>query len=310
MEYRQLGKSDLRISVVGLGCNNFGMRIDEEASRPVIDAALEAGINFFDTADMYGNGKSEEFIGRILGPRRNSVLIATKFGAMGRMQQKPWGGRAAVLQYAEDSLRRLRTDRIDLYQMHFPDPSTPIEETLDALAELVRQGKVRAIGCSNFSGAQIAAADAAAAARKIPRFESAQNEWSLLNRDVEADVIPACERYGLGQLPYFPLASGMLSGKHRRGQPVGKDTRLSHEYFKHFASDQNFARVEALVRVAEAHRHSLLELAMSWMASQPCVASVIAGATRPEQVKANAAAAGWKLSRAELAEVDRALAAA
>jgi aryl-alcohol dehydrogenase-like predicted oxidoreductase len=310
MEYRELGRSGLRVSVVGLGCNNFGMRIDEEASRHVIEGALAAGVNFFDTADMYGGGKSEEFLGRILGARRRSVLIGTKFGALGMMQKKPWGGKAAVMRCIDDSLRRLGTDYIDLYQMHYPDPATPIEETLDALAELVRQGKVRAIGCSNFSGAQIEAAEAAARARGTPRFESAQNEWSLLNRAVEAEVIPACERLGLGQLPYFPLASGMLTGKHRRGQPIGADSRLSHEYFKQFASEQNFARVEGLARVAQAHKRSLLELAMSWLASQPCVASVIAGSTRPEQVKANVAAVGWKLSQAERAEIDGALASA
>jgi aryl-alcohol dehydrogenase-like predicted oxidoreductase len=313
MEHRRLGTSDLEVSLVGLGCNNFGMKIDLESSRKVIDAALDAGIDFFDTADLYGSGKSEEFIGEVLGQRRSRVRIGTKFGAM-RMTagQKGWGTRAYVLECAEASLARLRTDYIDLYQMHYPDPGTPIEETLGALDDLVRQGKVRQIGHSNFTGEMIAAADAAAARSGRARFVSAQNEWSLLRREVEADVIPACEKNRLGMLPYFPLASGMLTGKYRRGEKFAPGTRLATmgDYFAKIASDENFAKVEALGGVARAHGHSLLELAMGWLAAQPSVASVIAGATTPEQVRANAASMTWKLKPAELAEIDRALASA
>jgi aryl-alcohol dehydrogenase-like predicted oxidoreductase len=311
MEHRRLGGSDLEVSVVGLGCNNFGMKIDLAASRAVIDAALDAGIDFFDTADSYGGGKSEEFIGEVLGARRGRVRIGTKFGSIRRAQGKGgFGSRAYVMECVEASLRRLRTDTIDLYQMHYPDPGTPIEETLDALDQLVRQGKVRQIGCSNFTGEMISAADAAARAGQRARFVSAQNEWSLLQRDAERDVIPACEKHQLGQLPYFPLASGLLTGKYRRGEKFAAGTRLATmDYFKGIATDENFAKVDALERVARAHGRSLLELAMSWLAAQPSVASVIAGATTPEQVHANAAAASWKLKPAELAEIDRALAA-
>jgi aryl-alcohol dehydrogenase-like predicted oxidoreductase len=313
MEHRRLGGSDLEVSVVGLGCNNFGMKIDLAASRKVIDAALDAGIDFFDTADMYGGGKSEEFIGEVLGPRRSRVCIGTKFGA-GRKARGPgqFGTRAYVLECAEASLRRLRTDHVDLYQMHYPDPGTPIEETLGALDDLVRQGKVRQIGCSNFTGAMIAEADAVSTRKRLPRFVSAQNEWSLLRREAESDVIPACEKHRLGQLPYFPLASGLLTGKYRRGEKFAAGTRFATlgDYFASIATDANFARVEALERVARAHGHSLLELAMSWLAAQPAVASVIAGATTPEQVHANAASLTWKMKPADLAEIERALAVA
>jgi len=310
MEHRRLGGSDLEVSVVGLGCNNFGMKIDLAASQAVIDAALEAGIDFFDTADLYGGGKSEEFIGEALGKRRGRVRIGTKFGGMRKAAGKgEFGTRAYVMECVEASLKRLRTDYIDLYQMHYPDPGTPIEETLGALDELVRQGKVRQIGHSNFSGAMIAAADVASSTRRLARFVSAQNEWSLLQRKAETDAIPACEKHRLGQLPYFPLASGMLTGKYRRGEKFAPGTRFAAlgDYFSSIASDANFAKVEALERVASKHGHTLLELAMSWLAAQPCVASVIAGATSPEQVRANAASVSWKLKPAELAEIDHAL---
>jgi aryl-alcohol dehydrogenase-like predicted oxidoreductase len=262
---------------------------------------------------MYGGGKSEEFIGEVLGPRRSRVRIGTKFGAMRKAAGKGgFGTRAYVLECADASLKRLRTDYIDLYQMHYPDPGTPVEETLGALDELVRQGKVRQIGCSNFSGAQIAEADAVASRKQVARFVSAQNEWSLLERKVEQDVIPACEKHRLGQLPYFPLASGMLTGKYRRGEKYAAGTRLATmgDYFASIATDANFAKVEALERVAKAHGYTLLELAMSWLAAQPSVASVIAGATTPEQVRANAASIRWKMKPADLAEIDRALGAA
>ena len=313
MEHRRLGGSDLEVSLVGLGCNNFGMKIDLEASRKVIDAALDAGIDFFDTADMYGNGKSEEFIGEVLGPRRSRVRIGTKFGGVAMVSgKKGWGQRAYIHECADASLKRLRTDHIDLFQMHYPDPGTPIEETLGALDELVRQGKVRQIGCSNYTGAMIADADATSARKKLARFVSAQNEWSLLVRDAEKDVIPACEKQRLGQLPYFPLASGMLTGKYRRGEKYAAGSRFATmgDYFAKVASDANFAKVEALEKVAKAHGHSLLELAMGWLAAQPSVASVIAGATTPEQVRANAASMTWKMKPGDLAEIDRALASA
>jgi len=296
METRTLGHSKLSASKVGLGCNNFGMKLDAEQTRHVIDAALDAGVTFLDTADLYGGTKSEEFIGAALAGRRERAVIATKFGglAMSRKTGERWGSRDYVRKAAEASLARLRTDVIDLYQMHFPDPKTPLEETLGALADLVREGKVRAIGCSNFTGAMIDS-----------RFATAQNEWSLLVRKAEADVIPACERHGVSQLPYFPLASGMLTGKYRRGELLPAGSRLaSSSYFDAVRSDANFDKVEKLTAFAAQRGRSLLELAFSWLASQPCVGSVIAGATSPEQVRANAAAASWQLTPAELAEVD------
>jgi aryl-alcohol dehydrogenase-like predicted oxidoreductase len=262
---------------------------------------------------MYGNGKSEEFIGEVLAGRRNRVKIGTKFGGMRMVAGKgQFGTRAYVIECAEASLKRLRTDHIDLFQMHYPDPGTPIEETLAALDELVRQGKVRQIGNSNFTGAMIADAAAAAARKGTTRFVSAQNEWSLLNRAVERDVIPACEKHRLGQLPYFPLASGMLTGKYRRGEQFAAGSRFATmgDYFSKVASAANFSKVEALEHVARAHGHTLLELAMGWLASQPSVASVIAGATTPEQVRANAASLRWRMTPADLAEIEKALAAA
>ena len=307
METRPLGSSGLQASLAGLGCNNFGMKIDLEASRAVIDTALDAGITCFDTADMYGKGQSEEFLGQVLGPRRKDIILATKFGggAMMAKSGERWGSREYILRCIEDSLRRLKTDWIDLYQMHYPDPNTPIEETLETLNELVQQGKVRAIGHSNFSAEQINEAVSQANARDSVHFVTAQNEWSLLNRAVEADAIPACDQHGLGQLPYFPLASGMLTGKYRRGEDFAPGTRLAVLPFsQRMASDENFAKIETLQDFAEQRGHTLLELAMSWLAAQPCVASVIAGATTPEQVRANVAAPNWQLSAEELTQVD------
>jgi aryl-alcohol dehydrogenase-like predicted oxidoreductase len=284
------------------------MKIDLAASRAVINAALDAGITFFDTADMYGNTKSEDFIGQTLGSRRKDVVLATKFGGIAWMQKSKdsWADRAYIVKCLEGSLKRLQTDYVDLYQYHFPDPKTPLEETLAALDELMRQGKVRAVGCSNLSGAQIAEAAAKSQERNTVNFVTAQNEWSLLKRDAERDVIPACDKYGLGQLPYFPLASGMLTGKYRRGEEFAAGTRLATiSHFKGLASDENFTKIEALQAFAGKRGHTILELAMSWLASHPCVSSVIAGATTPEQVRANAAAANWQLSAEELAEVNK-----
>jgi aryl-alcohol dehydrogenase-like predicted oxidoreductase len=307
METRRIGS--LQVSVVGLGCNNFGGRLDADAAAKVIDAALAAGVNFLDTADIYGGTKSEEFIGRALGPRRDQVVLATKFGM--KVDEHRHGAKAAyVKQAAEDSLRRLRTDRIDLYQLHAPDKETPIEETLGALNELVQAGKVREIGCSNFSVEQIRAAEAA-----LPpggkRFESVQNEYSMLVRKPEEDgVLAECERRGLAFLPYFPLASGLLTGKYRQGQPPPEGTRLAGNTSGKFLNEQNLSTVEALIRFAEGRGHTILELAFSWLLARPAVASVIAGATKPEQVRANVGTAGWKLSAEELAEVGRILAGA
>ena len=303
MELRKIGS--LEVSVVGLGCNNFGWRIGPEESATTVDAAIAADINFFDTADVYGEGRSEEFLGRALGARRRKVIVATKFGI--KMGEGKEGARPAyVKQAAEDSLRRLGTDYIDLCQIHRPDPQTPIAETLGALDELVRAGKVRAIGCSNFSAEQLR--DATAAARPAAaRFISVQNEYSLLKRDAEAAVLPECARLGIAFIPYFPLANGLLTGKYRAGEPAPEGSRAQAGFGPKVFTEQNLALAERLAKFAEAHGRTLLELAMSWLACQPAVASVIAGAKSAAQVKANAAAATWRLSGAELAELDRIL---
>ncbi|MGC9947699.1 MAG: aldo/keto reductase [Bryobacteraceae bacterium] len=300
METRQIGS--LEVSVVGLGCNNFGWRIDAAASAATVNAALEAGIDFFDTADIYGAGAREEFLGRALGPRRNEVLIATKFGM--KMDEQRRGARPEYVRRAvEDSLRRLGTDRIDLYQLHQPDPEVPIAETLGALDNLVSAGKVREIGCSNFSREQLGAADAAVRAGAA-RFVSVQNQYSMVHREPEAEVIPECVRSGIAFLPYFPLANGLLTGKYRRGQPHPEGSRAHDGWGPKVFPDENLARVESLAGFAAAHGHTMLELAVSWLAAQPAVASVIAGAKTPEQVRANASAAGWRLAPAELAAID------
>ena len=290
---RKIGS--LEVSLTGLGCNNFGWRINEAHSRRVVDAALDSGINFFDTADLYDTGNSEEYLGRALAGRRLEVVIATKFGM--KLDETRHGARPEyVRRAAEDSLRRLGTDYIDLYQIHQPDPNTPIADTLGALDELVNAGKVREIGCSNFSAAQIREAGG--------RFVSVQNQYSLFHREPEAEVLPECSRLGLAFLPYFPLASGLLTGKYRKGQPLPKGSRGDAGWGPKVFTDENLDKVERLIQFAEGRGHSLLELAFSWLAAQPAVASVIAGATSPEQVKANATAALWKLSPEELREID------
>ncbi len=307
MEMRSIGNTDLKASIIGLGCNNFGMTIDLEATRAVLNTAFEVGINFFDTADMYGGTKSETFIGEILGPRRKEIVLATKFGGMAKNSKtgERWGAKEYITKCIDASLKRLQTDYIDLYQMHYPDPNTPVEETLGVLNDLVKQGKVRAIGHSNFTGAQIDESAAQAKAKSTAAFVTAQNEWSLLNRAAEQDVIPACDRQQVGQLPYFPIANGLLSGKYRRGEALPPGSRLDKlDFFKSWANDDNFNKIEKLEAFAKSRSRSLLELAMSWLASQPCVTSVIAGATKSEQVRSNAAAASWRLSAAELAEVN------
>jgi aryl-alcohol dehydrogenase-like predicted oxidoreductase len=303
MEMRRIGS--LEVSAVGLGCNNFGGRLDADATARVVHAALDAGVNFLDTADIYGGTHSEEYIGRALQGRRDRVVLATKFG-MKVDDARPGGAKPDYLRRAaEDSLRRLKADTIDLYQIHRPDPETPIGETLQALNDLVREGKVREIGCSNFSAEQLREAEAA-----VPpggtRFVSVQNEYSLLHRDPERDALPECERLGLAFLPYFPLASGLLTGKYRQGQAPPEGARLAGN--EKALSEENLSRVERLLAFAESRGHTLLDLAFSWLLARPAVASVIAGATRPDQVRSNVAAANWRLSADDLARVDDLLA--
>jgi aryl-alcohol dehydrogenase-like predicted oxidoreductase len=294
----------LVVSVVGLGCNNFGRRIDLEATRTVVRAALDAGITLFDTADYYGD--SEDFLGEVLGRERDDIVLATKFGLDLEGKLGPdWearGSRRYIRKAVESSLRRLRTDWIDLYQFHEPDPLTPIEETLAALHELVIEGKVRYIGCSNFDGWQVADADWVARTGQRTRFISAQNHYSLVERGVETELVPACERFGLGVLPFFPLGNGLLTGKYRRGEEPPAGTRLTER--RAWLSDRRFDQVEELEKYAEQRGVSLLEVAIGGLAAKPMVASVIAGATKPEQVRANVAAGAWVPSAEDLAELD------
>jgi aryl-alcohol dehydrogenase-like predicted oxidoreductase len=305
MEHKPLGRSGLRVSAVGLGCNNFGQRCDVAQTRAVVAKALDLGVTLFDTADVYGGGGvSEEYLGKALEGRRADVVVATKFGMPMGGGWKRGGSRRWIVQAAEDSLRRLGSDWIDLYQIHFPDPATPIEETLRALDDLVRQGKVRYLGCSNFAGWQVVEAAWTAKNESLSPFVSAQNFYNLLERGVEKELVPACNAYGLGVLPYFPLASGLLTGKYRRGEAAPEGTRLAAPRFKGALNEKNFDKVEKLAAVAADAGHSLLELAIGWLASQPHVPSVIAGATKPEQVEQNVRAAEWKLTPAELAKVN------
>jgi len=298
VEKRKIGS--LEVSLAGLGCNNFGWRIDADGTKAVVDAAIESGINFFDTADIYGGGQSEEYLGRALKGRRDKVLIATKFGM--KMGDGKEGGKPAYIrQAAEDSLRRLGTDHIDLYQIHQPDPSTPIADTLGALDALVKAGKVREIGCSNFSAAQFREA---AQVRGGVNFVSVQNNYSLMHREPEAEVLPECQRLGMAFLPYFPLANGLLTGKYRKGQPHPKASRAEDGFGPKVFTEENLALVEQLRGLAESRGHTLLELAMSWLAAKREIASIIAGAKTPEQVKANASAAACRLTSADVAAVD------
>ncbi len=304
MEVRRLGSSALEVTVVGLGCNNFGGRIDEDASRAVIDAALDAGVTFFDTADVYGNrGGSEEIIGRALEGRRDRVVLATKFGHDLGDGETARGARPYIRKAVEASLRRLRTDWIDLYQYHRPDGVTPLEETLGALHELVQEGTVRAIGSSNFTAEMVEEAHAIAAGRGLTPFVSEQSEYSWLKTDAERALLPACERLGIGFIPYFPLASGILTGKYERDAPAPEGTRLHGRAIEH----EHFDVVERVRAFAERRGVSLLDVAIGGLAAVPGVASVIAGATKPEQVRANAAAGAWRPDAGTLAEL-RALA--
>jgi aryl-alcohol dehydrogenase-like predicted oxidoreductase len=308
MPLRRVGRSGLRVSVVGVGCNNFGARIEKAQSLRVVHAALDCGITLFDTADIYGGGESEAHLGEALRGRRDQAIVATKFGMPTGVDESydRGGSRIYVRRAVERSLRRLGTDYIDLYQLHAPDPDTPIEETLTVLDDLVREGKVRYLGCSNASGWQVADADWTARSGHLQRFVTVQNEYSLLRRGIEAEVTPACERFGLGILPYFPLASGLLTGKYRRGEPPPAGTRLAgHRHAAQLEDDAVMSVVEGLQGFAESRGVTLLQVAIAGLAAQRCVVSVIAGATRPEQVQANAAAIEWRPNAEDLAEIDR-----
>ncbi len=309
MDFRTLGRSGLKVSLVGLGCNNFGRRCDPAATKAVVDKAIDLGVNFFDTADVYGpGGLSEEYLGRALGGRRNDVLIATKFrGQMGEGPMDAGASRQHIMEAVDASLTRLGTDHIDLYQIHGPDPETPIEETMRALDDLVRQGKVRYIGHSNFKSWQTAEAHFVAKSEHLAPFVSAQNLYSLLDRSVEDELVPACNAYGLSVLPYFPLASGFLTGKYRRGEAMPEGARLTQAgpLADRMMTDRNWDILEALETLATDRGHSLVDLAIGWLASLPHVGSVIAGATTPEQVESNVAGGEWRLTAEELVEVDK-----
>jgi aryl-alcohol dehydrogenase-like predicted oxidoreductase len=313
MSYRRLGTSGLVVSVVGIGCNNFGRKLNAEGTQKVVDAAFDAGITLFDTADIYGtpHGASEETLGAALKGRRDDIVLATKFGmdmeGVNGADRGARGSRGYIVRAVEASLRRLDTDYIDLYQMHRPDEGTPIDETLAALDDLVRAGKVRYVGNSNFAGWQIADADWTARAGGMTPFISAQNQYSLLHREVEAEVVPACEHFGLGLLPFFPLDSGLLSGKYRRGEKPAEGTRLAQERYQQWLDGADWDLIEALSAFGAERGHSLLDVAIAGLAARPAVASVIAGATTPEQVQANAAAGTWEFSAEDAAALDAVL---
>jgi len=308
MEQRTLGRSGLKVSGVGLGCNNFGV-LDVEASRKVVHRALDQGITLFDTADVYGNrGGSETQLGEILGARRKDIVLATKFGMpMDDTGSMSGASRRYIMTAVEASLKRLKTDWIDLYQVHRPDAATPIEETLSALDDLIRQGKVRYVGCSNFAAWQVVDAQWTAKDRRLTPFIASQDELSLLVRDSERELIPALEAHGLGLLPYFPLASGLLTGKYARGEELPAGTRMARmrRLSDRFMTEKNWAIVEKLEAFCAHRGHTMLELAFGWLLAKPVVASVIAGATKPEQIEANVKATGWKLSSDDLAEIDK-----
>ncbi len=310
MQERQLGRSGLRVSSVGLGCNNIGGRCDFEASSAVVHAALDAGVTLFDTANVYprgARGRSEEFLGRILGERRKDIVLATKVGIPMDGGRLGGASRATVMASAEESLARLGTDWIDLYQVHKFDPLTPIEETLRALDDLVRQGKVRYIGCSRFAAWQVVDALWTSRLASVHAFISCQDEYSLLAREPDLGLLDAMAAHGLGMLPYFPLASGLLTGKYRRGEPPPQNARFATTpvLADHFVTEENWRVVEALAAFCAGRGRTLLELAFSWLLARPGVASVIAGATRPDQIGQNIAACGWALSPEDVAEIDR-----
>jgi aryl-alcohol dehydrogenase-like predicted oxidoreductase len=308
---RSFGRTGLMVSALGLGCNNFGRQLDLAKTRSVVDSAIEAGINFFDTADVYGNrGGSETLLGATLGSRRKDVILATKFGLpMDDEGRLAGGSRGYILSAVEASLKRLKTEWIDVYYLHRPEPATPVEETLGALDELVRQGKVRFAGCSNLPGPQLAVAMELARTKKLAAFVAAQDEYNLLSREIETGLAPVIEQLGLALVPYFPLASGLLTGKYRKGRPMPTGTRLSDPRFSaRFANEQNIEVVERLAAFCAERGRTVLELAFGWLFAHPYVASVIAGATASEQVRQNADALGWQLTADEIAAVDRIIA--
>jgi aryl-alcohol dehydrogenase-like predicted oxidoreductase len=308
MQQRSLGNTGIKVSQLGLGCNNFGLRMGVEESREVIHAALDLGVTFFDTADVYGNrGGSETALGKFLGDRRKDVFLASKFGnPMDEARTLTGGSRRYVMSAVEASLKRLKTDWIDLYQMHRPDPATPVEETLRALDDLVKQGKIRYIGFSQLAGWELADRHWIARHHKLSPVTAVEIEYSLLNRDPERELVPAMQEYGVGLLPFYPLASGFLTGKYKRGARMPEGARFTEDksYSDLFMTDANWTKLEKLEAFCAARGRSLLELALSWLAAQPVVLSVIAGATRADQVKRNAQAIGWALTPAELAEID------
>jgi len=313
MKYRQLGRSGLTVSVVGLGCNNFGGKpikaaagtvyglMDLEQTRAVVDAAFDAGVTLFDTADVYGQGGSEEFLGEIFGARRHQVVLATKWGSgMENRHDIAWGSRRYIRQACEASLRRMKTDYIDLYQMHWPDPRTPVEETIEALDELVKEGKVRYTGSSHFTGWQVADTDWIAKTHGHNRFISAQNHYSLVERSADLELIPACDRFGVGLLPYFPLANGLLTGKYRRNQPAPQGTRMAGRAI----DDNMYEVIERLAAYAESRGRTMVDVAIGALIANPVVSSVITGATKAAQIVSNANAATWEPSAADLTELD------
>jgi aryl-alcohol dehydrogenase-like predicted oxidoreductase len=309
MEYRNLGNSGLIVSAVGLGCNNIGRQVDQAGTNAIVAKCLELGMTLFDTADVYGaeRGRSEEYLGRALKPHRRDIVLATK--GSGRMGEGPYfagASRRYLMDALEASLRRLDTDYVDLYQVHFPDPSTPIEETLRALDDMVHSGKVRYVACCNYSGLQLAEAAAVWQREHLTPLISSQNRYNLLERDIERDVVPACERLGLGILPFYPLASGLLTGKYQPDQPTPVGTRLTSgiHFYAGVLENADYPKLARLTDFAAERGHSLLELAIGWLASQPAVGSVITGATRVEQIEQNGLAGDWRLTRDELRQVD------
>jgi aryl-alcohol dehydrogenase-like predicted oxidoreductase len=309
MEYKNLGNSGLQVSALGLGCNNIGRQVDQAGTQAIVDMCLDHGMTFFDTADVYGaeKGRSEEYLGRALKPHRRDVVIATKgSGAMGDGPYWSGASRRYLIDALDASLRRLDTDYIDLYQVHFPDPRTPIEETLRALDDMVRSGKVRYVGCSNYSGVQIADAAAMAAREHFTPLISAQNRYNMLQRDIEKDVVPASLEHGLGVLPFYPLAAGLLTGKYRAGEPPPEGTRLTSgiHFYDGVLDNADFPLLERLTDFAQERGHTLLELAIGWLASQPAVGSVMTGATRVEQIEQNIKSSEWRLTPLELNQID------
>jgi aryl-alcohol dehydrogenase-like predicted oxidoreductase len=307
MEFRNLGNSGLKISEIGLGGNNFGGLADEPTSISVINHAIEQGINYIDTADTYSNHRSEEVIGKALKSKRSQVIIATKFSSVvGKGPNDRGGSRYHIIQAVEASLRRLNTDYIDVYQMHQPDPSTPIEETLRTLNDIVKNGKVRYIGCSNFAGWQISEAFWTSKMNHLEHFITVQSEYNLLNRSIEAEIVPACNAYRMGVIPWGPLAAGFLTGKYPRGNSAPSGMRLASipELYNYFWKDFNFEAVDKLKKFAEDHGHTMVELAIAWLLSHAWISVVIAGATKTEQITANIAAAKWKMNHGEIDEVE------